>query len=134
MKVMHVNGKYNAESVEAGAIVQNIVVQDIAAIPACQTEACGMIWQGNFSAAQTGGYQFWTESDDGSILYIDGEIIVDNDGEHGMDEKMGRVFLQKGYHNFKLVYFNSAGGGALKVSFAGPEGTRQAIPAMMMSH
>ncbi|MBL7784132.1 MAG: alpha-L-fucosidase [Saprospiraceae bacterium] len=134
MKVMQTNGKYNAETVEAGSVQQNVVVQDIAAIPACASQSCGMIWQGNFSAPQTGGYQFWTESDDGSILYIDGEIIVDNDGDHGFEEKMGRVYLQKGYHNFKLVYFNSDGGGALKVSFAGPEGNRQPIPAALMSH
>jgi alpha-L-fucosidase len=134
MQVKSVNGKYNAESVEAGALKQNLVVQDITPVPACASEACGIVWQGNFTAAQTGGFQFWTESDDGSILYIDGEIIVDNDGEHGMEEKAGRVYLQKGYHNFKLVYFNSSGGGALKASFAGPEGNRQAIPGMMMSH
>ena len=134
MQVKTVNGKYNAESVEAGALAQNLVVQDITPVPACQSGPCGIVWQGNFSAPQTGGFQFWTESDDGSILYIDGEIIVDNDGEHGMEEKSGRAYLQKGYHNFKLVYFNSSGGGGLKASFAGPEGNRQPVPGTLMSH
>lgn len=134
MQVKQVNGKYNAETVETGLIVKNADVREIIPEPACATGPCGMVWQGNINVPQTGGYQFWTESDDGSILYIDGEIIVDNDGDHGMEEKSGRAYLQKGYHNFKLVYFNSSGGGALRVSYAGPDGTKQPIPGMFMSH
>ena len=79
--------------------------------------------------------QFWTESDDGSILYIDSEIVVDNDGDHGMVEETGRAYLQKGFHTFKLVYFNSsAGAGALRVWYAAPDGTKQVIPGVLMSH
>lgn len=134
LQVMSTNGKYNAETVETGALVKSADVREIVAEPACATGPCGMTWQGHINVPQTGGYQFWTESDDGSILYIDSEIIVDNDGEHGMEEKSGRVYLQKGYHNFKLVYFNSTGGGGLRVLYATPDGNKQAIPGMLMSH
>eukprot|EP01052_Picozoa_sp_SAG31_P081865 SAG31_NODE_41826_length_274_cov_0.708571_1_plen_41_part_01 len=30
-----------------------------------------------------GSYNFATESDDGSLLYVDGQRVVDNDGLHG---------------------------------------------------
>ena len=134
LQVKSVNGNFNAESVEAGMIVRNADVQEITLEPGCATGPCGMVWQGNINVPQTGGYQFWTESDDGSIMYIDSEIVVDNDGDHGMEEKSGRAYLQKGYHTFKLVYFNSGGAGALRVWFAGPEGNKQAITGNMMSH
>lgn len=64
-----------------------------------------------------------------AIDSIDSEIVVDNDGDHGMVEETGRAYLQKGFHTFKLVYFNSsAGAGALRVWYAAPDGTKQVIP------
>ncbi len=35
----------------------------------------------------TGEYSFYTASDDGSRLYIDEQLVVNNDGLHGMVEK-----------------------------------------------
>ena len=40
-----------------------------------------------------GSYTFYTSSDDGSKLYIDGTEIVGNDGLHGMQERSGTVSL-----------------------------------------
>ncbi len=134
VQVMASEGKYNAESVEAGAIIRMADVGEIVAEPICQTAPCGLLWKGYLNVPQTGGYQFWTESDDGSILYIDSQIVVDNDGDHGAEEKTGQIYLQKGFHTFKLTYFNSSGGGALKVWYAPPAGEKQALPGVIMSH
>jgi alpha-L-fucosidase len=41
-------------------------------------------------------YTFFTDSDDGSMLYIDDEEIVNNDGDHGNVEKNGKAALKKG--------------------------------------
>ena len=46
-----------------------------------------MLWKGYLDIPKSGGYRFWTESDDGSLLSIDGEMVVNNDGDHGMTEK-----------------------------------------------
>ena len=43
---------------------------------------------------------------------------MDNDGDHGMEQKTGLAHLQQGWHKFKLVYFNSGGASGLKVSYA----------------
>ncbi|MCC6282285.1 MAG: hypothetical protein IT262_16900, partial [Saprospiraceae bacterium] len=134
LQVLSATGKYTAESVEAGTLERTADVREISPEPACQSGPCGMIWKGYFNAPQTGGYQFWTESDDGSILYVDTEIVVDNDGDHGMEEKTGQVYLQKGFHTFKLLYFNSSGGGGLRAWFAPPGGVKQAIPGVLISH
>jgi len=40
-----------------------------------------------------GSYTFYTASDDGSQLFIDGNLVVDNDGLHGVVEKSGTVDL-----------------------------------------
>ncbi|MEI8109641.1 MAG: alpha-L-fucosidase [Chitinophagia bacterium] len=77
----------------------------------------GLIFDGYIQIEKTGGYQFFTKSDDGSILLIDDKEIVNNDGNHGSEEKSGRCILEKGYHRFRILYFDSGGGNDLSVSF-----------------
>ena len=77
----------------------------------------GLIFDGYIQIEKTGGYQFFTKSDDGSILLIDDKEIVNNDGNHGSEEKAGRCILEKGYHRFRVLYFDSGGGNDLSVSF-----------------
>lgn len=53
----------------------------------------------------TAYYQFSLNSDDGSILWIDDNIIVDNDGGHPMRKKSEVVLLKQGEYPVKLWYF-----------------------------
>ena len=41
-------------------------------------------WRGFFVPKKTGSHKFWTESDDMSYLTINGVVVVDNGGLHGM--------------------------------------------------
>jgi hypothetical protein len=50
-------------------------------------------------------YRFYSESDDGSKLFIHYELIVDNDYTHGMKEKYGDIALAKGKHPIILTFF-----------------------------
>ncbi len=52
-----------------------------------------------------GNYNFTLRSDDGSKLYINGSLIIDHDGLHGMSERQGSVMLTTGYHNVEIQYF-----------------------------
>jgi len=38
-----------------------------------------------------GQYTFYTSSDDGSKLYIDNQLVVNNDGEHSLRERSGQL-------------------------------------------
>jgi len=79
-------------------------------------------------------YTFFTDSDDGSMLYIDDEEIVNNDGDHGNVEKSGKNALKKGFHKLKVLYFDSGGGNSLKVSIQPEGGKKEAIPAALLFH
>jgi len=79
-------------------------------------------------------YTFFTESDDGSKLFIDDVEVVNNDGDHGSQEKSGRDALKKGYHKIKILYFDSGGGNALKVSYQPEGGKKEEIPANLLYH
>jgi hypothetical protein len=81
---------------------------------------------------KAGQYTFYTTSDDGSKLYIDGSLIVDNDGVHAAEEKSGQVELTAGKHDFVLEYLEVAGGEVLSASWSGPEINKQLIPESVL--
>jgi len=54
----------------------------------------------------TGSYLFSTLSADGSVLSIDGKVVVDNNGLHQLQEKVGTpITLTQGDHNFECKFF-----------------------------
>ncbi|HVX88382.1 MAG TPA: PA14 domain-containing protein, partial [Gemmatimonadales bacterium] len=59
-------------------------------------------------------YEFSLSSDDGSLLWIDDQRVVDNDGYHAAEPKQGMVPLRRGLHRIKVVVFQ--GGGAASLS------------------
>ncbi len=80
----------------------------------------GVIYTGFIRIDIDGLYMFSTRSDDGSVLTIDDQPIVNNDGKHPIAEQGGAVALQKGYHKITLKYFNAGSVSALKVYMTMP--------------
>ena len=76
-----------------------------------------------------GPYKFYTNSDDGSKLYINDDLIVDNDGDHGTIERAGSIDLKKGLHKITVDYLNAGGGAWLDAFYKGPGIPKQIIPA-----
>jgi hexosaminidase len=73
-------------------------------------------------------YTFYLACDDGGKLRIDGELVVDHDGEHGETEKAGQVALRAGYHTLDIVYFQAGGGAALRLSVSAPGMAKREVP------
>lgn len=65
-----------------------------------------------------GVYTFYTFSDDGSRLYIDGHEVVDNDGGHSARRRDGKIALDEGFHELRVLYFEDYMGQELKVGFS----------------
>ncbi len=76
-----------------------------------------------------GLYTLLTRSDDGSRLYVDDRLVVDNDGMHPPRESAGMVRLLAGLHPIKLQFFESTGDELLQVWYEGPGVPKQEIPA-----
>ncbi len=79
-------------------------------------------------------YDFFTASDDGSKLFIDDEEVVNNDGDHGTEEKGGKAALRKGYHKINVLYFDSGGGNELKIFIQPQGGIKQELAAGKLFH
>ncbi len=71
-------------------------------------------WTGVIFIATPGLYQFSTMSDDGSELSIDGQLVVDNRGVHGLQERSGTIALEQGFHDIHIRYMQSGGGAAFR--------------------
>lgn len=81
-----------------------------------------------------GAWTFTTTSDDGSRVWIDGALVVDNDGLHGPVEVSGEVALSAGPHAIRVGFFENSGGAMLSVEWSGPGRAREPIPADVLSH
>ncbi|MHC5057519.1 MAG: PA14 domain-containing protein, partial [Planctomycetota bacterium] len=79
-----------------------------------------------------GDYTFSLSSDDGSRLWLDGELLVDNDGSHAMEEKSASKRLGAGYHALRVEYFEGAGSSGLVLSFSGPGITKRVLPGALL--
>lgn len=54
---------------------------------------------------EDGRYTFRLNSDDGSKLFIDNRLVIDNDGQHSASSKDATIQLTKGEHVVNLDYF-----------------------------
>jgi hypothetical protein len=62
-------------------------------------------YTGRFWITDPGPYTFSLLSDDGSKLYLDDRLLIDNDGLHPPDEKSGGLELAAGLHTIRVSYF-----------------------------
>jgi hypothetical protein len=112
------------------------VFEDVASIPTAKirniNDNYGLRFRGFIAIDQPGTYTFYTNSDDGSNLYIDGVHVVDNDGLHGAQERSGTISLTAGKHLIKVDFIEATGGALLEASYAGPGVTKQIIPVNVL--
>lgn len=86
-------------------------------------------FEGYIRIDRAGEYRFSIASDDGSKLYLNGSLLIDNDGDHGVIEKSGSLNLEEGFHQIRAEWFNGGGGYWLAAFIEGPGLPRQIIPA-----
>lgn len=77
-------------------------------------------------------YGFFTRSDDGSILKINNEVVVNNDGDHGIEEKGGAIKLKTGTYPLEVIWFNGGGDGWLDVYYQTATMPKQILPATLL--
>ncbi len=114
--------------------VKSGLLEQVGISQALRSDNFSFEYKGFLQVISQGSYTFYTSSDDGSRLFIDGRLVVDNDGLHGMQERSGAVSLVSGYHAIKIQFFNKSGGKGLDVQYQGPGIAKQALPANVLFH
>ena len=82
---------------------------------------------GFLAVASAGTYSFTLDSDDGSTLYIDGSLVVNNSGAHAPTALSGSATLAAGTHSFTVNFFEDFGGPS-GVDLLLPAGVTYAVP------
>ena len=77
-------------------------------------------WTGFLHAPRTGTYTLSTASDDGSWLYLDGKLVVDNGGSHGLVEQVGTLKLKRGVYPIEIRYVQQGGAAAMRAYWSVP--------------
>ncbi len=72
-------------------------------------ELFGLFFTGYLSAPTDGIYTFSLTSDDGARLMIGDQVVVDNDGIHGVSQQSGMIGLAEGLHPLTVRYFQRHG-------------------------
>jgi fibro-slime domain-containing protein len=70
-------------------------------------ERFSAIWTGAFVIIRGGTFTFATASDDGSWVFIDEHLVVDNGGSHSTRLASGSVALAPGVHRIVVKYYQS---------------------------
>ena len=79
-------------------------------------------YTGRFWVQKPGLYRFALTSDDGARLYIDGELVINNDGTHPPRTGEGEAMLSGGIHSLRVPYFQGPRFQvALILEIAGPD-------------
>lgn len=116
IKCSYYEGKFSSalDLIHAEPIKKSIV-ENIDLGMAQRESFYGLKFEGWFHAPKKGLYTFKLHSDDGSVLYLNDEEVVNNDGFHYGIEKAGEVLLEAGFHTYTLYYFNAKYGGQLRM-------------------
>lgn len=109
------------------------IVNEISLSPKEQDLHFGFDYEGYINIPDNGMYIFYLGSDDGSKLYINNELVIDNDGVHAMWEKSGVAALAKGLHKIRTLFFQKEGVFDLKVYYSGPNIKKTLLPADILS-
>lgn len=89
----------------------------------------GLVFTHTLNMPTAGDYEFMTNSDDGSRLYIDGGLVVDNDGLHAPVVETASVSLSAGSHSLRVEFFEKGGGQVIDVAYRTGNPAFEPIPA-----
>jgi hypothetical protein len=112
-----------------------VTVEDVSDLTPSRTEPCQSVqlpdwtaedhrfalrYTGKIRVEKRGKYYLYLTSDDGSRLFLDGSLVVNNDEKHIEQTVCGTVELEAGIHDLEAQYFESGGSKKLEFDWAGP--------------
>jgi len=95
--------------------------------PRDRGDGFGFVFTGEIECPKDGVYTFETASDDGSRLYIDDKVVVNNDGVHPHKGAQGKAKLKAGKRKIEVHYFEGGGEESLYVGWSGPGFKKQSL-------
>jgi PA14 domain-containing protein len=86
-------------------------------------------WTGKVEPKFSETYTFYTFSNDGVRLWVDGKLVVDDWTAHSGKEDSGAIALEAGRkYGVKIEYYQGAGGAAMKLFWSSPSQAKEVVP------
>ncbi len=98
------------------------------------TEYEARVLEGFLEVPEDGLYTFELTSDDGSLLWLHRELLIDNDGLHGSATVVGHMALEQGFHPIRVEWFNKTGGASLDLKVGYKGNAPVSVPANWLAH
>jgi len=91
-------------------------------------------WRGQVNPLHSETYTFYTVSNDGVRLWVNGKLIIDNWTDHSTTENSGEIGLTAGKKaDIKMEYYQGGGGAVAKLLWASPSQKKGIIPEDCLS-
>ena len=133
IKYSYYEGQYKAvDEMQESDLVKTGELKNISLAPSERDDYFGIKYSSWLKVPQKGIYKFIVSSDDGSVLFIDDQEVVNNDGSHSVRRESGIVGLEKGMHKFDLHYFEDYAGDSLEIKIQSLNIKKQKLPADML--
>lgn len=78
-----------------------------------------LVCEGYITVPSDSVYTFALKSNDGSMLYVDDKMLIDNDKPHGDKEVTAQKALARGLHKVRVEFFDMNNGGCLRLKING---------------
>jgi len=124
----------SVEHVNFKAALPTTLVTEIGLAEFENSPQIALQFKGYFNAEEAGLYEFATKSDDGSLLYIGEQLVVDNGGNHAGILRDGMIALKKGWHPITIKYHQGGGGSELAVWYKSPNGEKQLLKGSLLGY
>jgi hypothetical protein len=90
-------------------------------------------WSGQIQPRYTEAYTFYTNSDDGVRLSINGQQIINNWTDHAPVENSGTISLTAGQkYAITLDYYDNSGGSTIQLSWSSTRQGREIVPQQQL--
>lgn len=83
-------------------------------------EHFAVLFEGFVRVPSDGVHRFVARADDGVRIDVDGEKILEDDGEHAPRDSSGEIALSRGLHRIRVSYFQGSEGKELDVKIESP--------------
>ena len=94
----------------------------------------GLRFEGFVRVPSDGIYTFSLSSDDGSLLNIGDQRVVDNDGWHSESVRTGQIALAAGIHPVEIRFVQGSGASALSATVAAEGATPEPLAGHWLAH
>lgn len=107
---------------------------DSAPDPALPIDGFSVRWSGQILAPSSETYTFYTHSDDGVRLWINGQLMIDNWTNHAPTENSGMIPLIAGQsYDIRMEYYEAGGGATSQLLWSSPTKAKEVVPQSYLS-